>query len=829
MSRRLRIAGAALLACLIYAATARAHIEAPYTLGKVIFDSTNVCVMVVTKVDKQQNTIIYQKVRDLKGTHPQQTIKHIIRAELIPGEIKAVMDWAEVGKTAIFFHNGGASETCTGVNWYQAYPQGEWWSMSHGEGGLLRSFVGKPEKLSAAVTDIVSGKEVLVPCFANGDRKDWINRNGRVQRAKASLKLLEYNEKRDFAGWGGEDIRRVAGMPGFSQFAALGRTDAEAQSVSVIDFDGDGKPDILLAGSSRVVLIQNQGDSFGEIALPGLVGGCRSAVWADYNGDGKPDLLLATPTGPKLYTNLGKGQFRDDSAVLPQEPCYNLTAAAWIDADGDGKPDILLANGFHGLRLYRNKITAEARAKMTPPKLGDWHYIGPFPNPGGQGFNTEYPPEKEIDLKKQYDGKGGEKAIWKKGNFPDGNVNNLALFQGPNNQDAAAYVYREIEASGPTELPISLGSDDTLTVWLNGEKLLAENVARPCAPDQNRLTLKLKPGKNTLLMKICQGSGEWAFYFSPGAAAVSLAGGFEDVSAQWGLGAARAAEHGKGDTLAVADVNGDARPDFLYGSGQGMLFINTGTRFEPKADSGISYKPSKVGPVFVDFDQDGHADLFVPQNGRCKLFRNDGTGRFTDVSDRTGDLAKPMPGAVSAAWGDFNNDGHLDVVIGCLHGVNRYFEAVGDGTFVEKTDEIGLSQRIFNTQALALADLNGDGHLDLVLNNEGQDAAVLFASAQAPAKRTPLLVQLPEENCWVGGKVRALDGGGKAVQTCVFSGGDGRGGQSMLCPRFTLAPGAYRIELTDSAGQKRVKDVQVQGSPLRIHWADNGPPTGKGS
>ena len=37
------------------------------------------------------------------------------------------------------------------------------------------------------------------------------------------------------------------------------------------------------------------------------------------------------------------------------------------------------------------------------------------------------------------------------------------------------------------ELPISLGSDDTLTVWLNGEKLLAENVYRAAAPDQDRV------------------------------------------------------------------------------------------------------------------------------------------------------------------------------------------------------------------------------------------------------------------------------------------------------------------------------------------------------
>src|SRR5262249_30627421 len=82
-------------------------------------------------------------------------------------------------------------------------------------------------------------------------------------------------------------------------------------------------------------------------------------------------LLLATPTGPRLYVNLGKGVFRDDTRRLPQEACYNLTAAAWGDFDGDGKPDILLANGFHGLRVYKN-IRPEAAAKPIVPKFGDW-------------------------------------------------------------------------------------------------------------------------------------------------------------------------------------------------------------------------------------------------------------------------------------------------------------------------------------------------------------------------------------------------------------------------------------------------------------------------
>src|SRR5262249_36147445 len=155
---------------------------------------------------------------------------------------------------------------------------------------------------------------------------------------------------------------------------------------------------LCLVGAGKVALFQNGGESFNEVGLPN-VQGARAAVWADYNGDGLPDLLLATPTGPRLFTNLGKNAFRDDSHLLPKEPGYNLTSAAWIDYDGKGRPDILLGNGFHGLRMYRN-VGANPNAQQ-PMKIGKWQYIGPFDNPNGNGaFATPYPPEKEIDLAK---------------------------------------------------------------------------------------------------------------------------------------------------------------------------------------------------------------------------------------------------------------------------------------------------------------------------------------------------------------------------------------------------------------------------------------------
>jgi hypothetical protein len=639
-----------------------AYVEAPHSLGTVVSLSTNVVLVRVEKVDKNANVIIYRKIRDLKGKHPTDVIKHNIgRGGFNPREWQYPMEWAEVGKTAVFFHNGGASETCIGTYWYQAYANGEWWGLSHGEPFLLRTFAGRIEKLEAAVVDIVAGREVIVPCMVDGNKDDLHLRRAKIQRMKASLKLADYNPKRDFAGWGGEDFRRLAGMAGFTHFSALARVDPEAQAISSVDINGDGKPDLCLVGASRIVLLQNGGESMNEVSLP-VTGGCRAAVWADYNGDGKPDLFLATPSGPKLYTNLG-GSFRDDTHLLPKEAHYNLTAAAWIDYDGDGKPDLLLGNGFHGLRLYRNKGKAE-----TPPA------------------------------------KSGKPA-------------------------------------GPP-------------IW------------------------------------------------------------FEDVSVQVGLGPDGIGSTVRGDTLTVCDVNGDGRPDFLYGAGSGLLVLNTAKGFVVAKDSGISYKPGKVGPVFGDYNGDGFPDLFIPQDGTCKLFRNDGKGHFTDVTEEAG-LAKVTGRATCAAWGDVDNDGHPDLVVGYLRGPNRFFRNKGDGTFEDATARIGLNQKVFNTQAVCLVDLNNDGVLDMVFNNEGQESCVLLGNPALARKKTPVMLQVAGADGVTGSRVRVLDDARKTLAVQDICGGEGRGGQRLPLARFALKPGNYVIEVRYSSGVRRRKAIQVASAPYR--------------
>ncbi len=229
--------------------------------------------------------------------HQGDIIRHnIAQAGFHPREWQTVMGWAEPGKMAVFFYNAGASETCIDTYWYQCYGAGPDWGMSHGEPFLLRSYAGKVEKLALAVEEILANREVIVPAMQDGDKNLLHVRQAKVQRMRASLKLIEYNAARDFIGWGSEDFKRISTMPGFSHIAALTRVDPDARGLSAIDFDGDGATDILIYGERKVSLVKVDGGALNEIPLP-QVSGARSASWADYNGDGRPDVVATTTEG----------------------------------------------------------------------------------------------------------------------------------------------------------------------------------------------------------------------------------------------------------------------------------------------------------------------------------------------------------------------------------------------------------------------------------------------------------------------------------------------------------------------------------------------------
>jgi glucose/arabinose dehydrogenase len=160
-------------------------------------------------------------------------------------------------------------------------------------------------------------------------------------------------------------------------------------------------------------------------------------------------------------------------------------------------------------------IVATLKASGLPAFDGAWHWIGPFDNPDESAFDRSYPPEKEIDLSNTYDGRGGKKVSWQPfKNFKLGQVVNLKPLV-PKSDFCFVYLYHEMEAKEAVEIPLSLGSDDSIAVWLNGQQIHANNAVRPAAPDQDETTLKLKAGKNHLLIRVGNIAGDFAVYVCP--------------------------------------------------------------------------------------------------------------------------------------------------------------------------------------------------------------------------------------------------------------------------------------------------------------------------
>lgn len=199
--------------------------------------------------------------------------------------------------------------------------------------------------------------------------------------------------------------------------------------------------------------------------------------------------------------------------VLPAGLLAGLTAAV-LSAQPAKGPE-----GEYVKKATRAEtVRATLASHRLPALAGPWYTAGPFDNTGRAGFDAAYPPEKgAVDLKATYPGKGGAKVAWQefKG-FTTGRVVNLApLFARRDQTNSVAYLYHEFDSDREFRLPLSLGADDTCSVFFNGRRLLHEDHERAAAPDQFRVDLPVVVGKNRLLIKVGQYGGGWEVYASP--------------------------------------------------------------------------------------------------------------------------------------------------------------------------------------------------------------------------------------------------------------------------------------------------------------------------
>ena len=195
----------------------------------------------------------------------------------------------------------------------------------------------------------------------------------------------------------------------------------------------------------------------------------------------------------------------------------------------------------------------------------------------------------------------------------------------------------------------------------------------------------------------------------------------------------------------------DVQPTVYYindGNGNLQFFQGPNQDGVPSGIGGVEYELAaypgpqeggNYGSVWIDFDNDRDIDLFI---AKCRggdiqwkyneLWRNNGDGTFSNIADITGwynsfypdgghdnssNLGDPVQ-TWSSAWGDFDNDGNMDVYVGASaggDGGHKLMQNNGDGTFTDRTDGAGVENAPYGIENDS-GDFNNDGYIDIFSN-----------------------------------------------------------------------------------------------------------------
>ena len=299
-------------------------------------------------------------------------------------------------------------------------------------------------------------------------------------------------------------------------------------------------------------------------------------------------------------------------------------------------------------------------------------------------------------------------------------------------------------------------------------------------------------------------------------------GAFVDVTGESGIGDPRRTVgvawfdmDADGDLDAfVANQNGDADAFFRNDGG-----VFTDVAAELGMDGGARTEEyGGVGPDVADYDNDGDLDLFVANYGPDALWRNEGGGRFTEVA--AGTVVGADLHSTTAAWGDVDNDGWVDIYVAAYLGndpeapdhlfLNRA------GTLEDATPAAFLNRGA--SHGVRWADYDGDGDLDLALANNNLSSGHWLYRNDLPAASAARSIQvrvLDESGLHTraGAEVRVFEAGtDRLLGTRLVDSGGGYCSQGSAPVHVGLPPGTTTVdvEVTVLTGAGR-RAVRVDG------------------
>ncbi len=192
---------------------------------------------------------------------------------------------------------------------------------------------------------------------------------------------------------------------------------------------------------------------------------------------------------------------------------------------------------------------------------------------------------------------------------------------------------------------------------------------------------------------------------------------FQEVTQQAGLALKASTVH-----AVMADVDNDGFLDIYIAVNEegNKLYKNNGngTFTDIAVESGAVYNGRAMGAGFFDYDKDGDVDLYLVHDfGQANhLYQNDGTGHFVNVAEQAG--VNRAGDGMGVDFGDYNNDGWLDIYITQMNG-NLMYRNNGDGTFANVTVAAGVVGGGMSWGVNSL-DCDNDGWLDIFVANESQ-------------------------------------------------------------------------------------------------------------